>query len=220
MKFFTLSCHSAAQSDCGWTLPSLRGDKGTVMDNWHYKVVNCLGKLYLKCLPFQLVLLVFSFSIGRITLSWEEDIKYTHQQFSWQPMVCGFVVRSECISEELVWMMPEFIFLLNFILYFITWQKSTNLKAKTGLIIGWSPVGKSVPIQPGSSDSSQMCRVISWKLCVELLWKRILHCIQKPGHSSTSQLPKSYLNRIKELKPNNLMTHLTRSCLPKVIGDE
>lgn len=83
------------------------------MDNWQYKTVNCLGKLYLNCLPFHLVLSVFSFSIGRIILSGEEDIKYTHQQSSWQPMVCGFVVRSECISEGLVWIMPEFIFLLN-----------------------------------------------------------------------------------------------------------
>lgn len=59
---------------------------------------------------------------------------YTHQQSSSQPMVCGFVVRSECTSEEFVWIMPEFIFLLNFILYFKKSQKPPNLKAKADLI--------------------------------------------------------------------------------------
>lgn len=43
---------------------------------------------------------------------------YARQWSSWQPMVCGFIVRTECISEEFVWVMPEFIFLPNFILYF------------------------------------------------------------------------------------------------------
>lgn len=37
---------------------------------------------------------------------------------------------------------------------------------------------------------------------------------------STSQLPKAYLDRTKELKLNSLMKYLLRSCLPKVIEDK
>lgn len=170
------------------------------------------------------MLSVFFFSIGKMILSWEEDITYTHQQSSWQPMVWGFVVRSECISEELVWTMPEFIFLLNFIfslLILTKWQKSTNLKAKADLI--WHGLKPCWEICASTTElfryQSNMRSVIGWTLCVALLWKRIWHCTQKPGHS-TSQLPKAYLNRIKQLKLNSLMKHLPRSCLPKVIEDK
>lgn len=191
-----------------------------------WKAVSYLGKL--NCLPFVSELFVLSVGVvSDFLLNRKDNFKLrrgynVHSSAVQPPVVCGFVVRPECTSEELVWIISEFIFLLKFILYFIKWQKSSNLKAKAHLI--WHRLKSCWEVCANTTRlfryQANMCSLISWELCVALLWKRIWHCTQKPGHSRTSQLPKAYLNRIKELKLNNLMKHLPRSCLPKVMEDK
>jgi len=85
-------------------------------------------KLCVNSFLFQSVLSVFFFSIGSTILSWAEGRMYTCQQSSWQPVVYGCVVRTESISEDFVWIKPEFIFLPKSILYFWKWKNPCKFK--------------------------------------------------------------------------------------------